>query len=108
MFQSIYIGLDVHAQSVVACALNPATGEVERAKMAMEPDVVLSWIQRFPSDVKAVYEAGPTGCALARHLIDHGVDCMIAAPSKLLRAPGGYIKTDARDGPVAGTAAESR
>lgn len=97
MFQSTYIGLDVHAQTVVACALNPATGEIERAKMAMEPDVVLSWIQRFPADAKAVYEAGPTGYTLARHLLVHGVDCVIAAPSKLLRAPGDHVKTDQRD-----------
>lgn len=97
MFQSTFIGLDVHAQTVAACALYPATGEVEHAKMAMEPDVILSWIQRFPSDVKAVYEAGPTGYALARHLLDHGVDCVIAAPSKLLRPPGDHLKTDQRD-----------
>lgn len=97
MFQNTYIGLDVHAQTVVACALNPATGEIERTKMAMDSGVVLSWIQRFPSDAKAVYEAGPTGYALARHLLDHGVDCVIAAPSKLLRAPGDHVKTDQRD-----------
>ncbi|MDV2978246.1 UNVERIFIED_CONTAM: transposase [Actinomycetes bacterium ARC8] len=97
MFQSTYIGLDVHAQTVVACALNPATGEIERTKMAMDSGVVLSWIQRFPSDAKTVYEAGPTGYALARHLLDHGVDCVIAAPSKLLRAPGDHVKTDQRD-----------
>lgn len=42
MFQSTYIGLDVLAQTVAACALNPPTGEVEHAKMAVDPDVVLS------------------------------------------------------------------
>ena len=44
MFQSTFIGLDVHAKSVVACALSPATGELQRTKMSAEPEVVLSWI----------------------------------------------------------------
>ncbi|MFC0421642.1 hypothetical protein [Glutamicibacter ardleyensis] len=58
MFQSTFIGLDVHAQTVVACALNTATGDVQRTKMSSEPEVVLDWIQKFPTDSKAVYEAG--------------------------------------------------
>ncbi|MGP5046838.1 IS110 family transposase [Glutamicibacter ardleyensis] len=97
MFQSAFIGLDVHAQTVVACALNTATGEVSRTKMSSEPEVVLDWIQKFPTDSQTVYEAGPTGYPLARHLREHGVDCVIAAPSKLLRAPGDHVKTDKRD-----------
>lgn len=97
MFQNTFIGLDVHAQTVVACALNTATGEVQRTKMSPEPEVVLSWIQKFPTEAKVIYEAGPTGYPLARHLLEHGVDCVIAAPSKLLRAPGDHVKTDKRD-----------
>ncbi|MGP5697973.1 hypothetical protein ACTXPA_03275 [Glutamicibacter arilaitensis] len=97
MFQSTCNGLDVPAQSIAACALIPAIGEVKHAKMAMDRDSVLFWIQRFPSDAKAVYEAGPTGSALARHPLAHGVDCVNVAPSKLLRAPGEHIKTDKRD-----------
>lgn len=97
MIQSTFVGLDVHAKSVVACALNPATAEVQHTKMSAEPEVVLSWIQRFPTDTKAVYEAGPTGYPLARYLQEHGVDCVIAAPSKLLRAPGDHVKTDKKD-----------
>ncbi|MDQ0095959.1 transposase [Paeniglutamicibacter psychrophenolicus] len=41
-----------------------------------------------------VYEAGPTGFGLARFLLAHGVDCLIAAPSKMLRAPGDRLKND--------------
>lgn len=33
MFERTFIGLDVHAQSIVACALDTATGEVFRARM---------------------------------------------------------------------------
>ena len=44
-----------------------------------------------------VYEAGPTGFGLARYLIDAGIECAVAAPSKLQRPLGDRVKTDARD-----------
>ena len=47
--------------------------------------------------VKVVYEAGPTGYGLARHLLAIGIDCVVAAPSKLIRPQGDRVKTDARD-----------
>jgi len=43
-----------------------------------------------------VYEAGPTGFGLARVLLAAGVECVVAAPSKLQRPAGDRIKT-ARD-----------
>ncbi|WP_120521706.1 IS110 family transposase [Arthrobacter celericrescens] len=100
MFEHTFIGLDVHAVSVVACALDQRSGELERAAMAAEPAVVLDWVRRFEPPVKAVYESGPTGFVLARALRDAGVDCVVAASSKLLRAPGDRVKTDRRDAQV--------
>jgi transposase len=97
MFQHTFIGLDVHAVSVVGCALNPDTGELVRMQMDSDPAVVLDWVRRFEPPVKAVYESGPTGYVLARFLREAGVDCVVAASSKLLRAPGDKIKTDKRD-----------
>ena len=43
------------------------------------------------------YEAGPTGFGLARFLVGHGIDCQVAAPSKLQRPSGDRVKTDVRD-----------
>ena len=97
MFEHTFIGLDVHASSVVGCALVPETGELVQAKMDSDPAVVLEWISRFQPPVKAVYESGPTGYVLARYLREAGVNCVVAASSKLLRAPGDKIKTDKRD-----------
>ncbi|MEW1979836.1 IS110 family transposase [Citricoccus sp. NPDC079358] len=98
MFDRTYVGLDVHAQNVVACALDTATGEIVRDKMACDPVAVTAWLERFdPEHLQVVYEAGPTGFGLARHLRLHGIDCVVAAPSKLLRAPGDRVKTDKRD-----------
>lgn len=97
MYEHTFIGLDVHAANVVGYALSPDTGELVRAKMDSDPAVVLEWIRRSQPPVKAVYESGPTGYVLARYLREAGVDCVVAASSKLLRAPGDKVKTDKRD-----------
>ena len=51
----------------------------------------------LPAPVAVTYEAGPTGFGLARALICAGVDCRVAAPSKLQRPSGDRVTTDARD-----------
>jgi transposase len=43
------------------------------------------------------YEAGPTGFGLARELAAAGVECVVAAPGKIARAPQDRVKTDRRD-----------
>ncbi len=45
----------------------------------------------------AAYEAGPTGYAVQRQLVQLGVDSKVVAPSLIPRAPGDKIKTDRRD-----------
>ncbi|MCB5291414.1 hypothetical protein [Arthrobacter sp. SO3] len=97
MFEHTFIGLDVHAVNVVGHALNPDTGEISTHTMAADPAMVLEWIRRFEPPVKVVYESGPTGFVLARYLRAVGISCVVAASSKLLRAPGDRIKTDRRD-----------
>ncbi len=94
MYNNTFIGLDVHAVNIVGCALDPDTGELVRMQMDSDPAVVLEWILRFDPPVKAVYESGPTGYVLARFLQEAGDDCVVAASSKLLRAPGDRVKTD--------------
>jgi transposase len=95
--QRTSIGLDVHARSVVACGLDGDTGEVFRRRLCPDHREVLKWVQGLPAPVAATYEAGPTGFGLARALIAAGVDCRVAAPSKLQRPAGDRVKTDARD-----------
>jgi transposase len=47
--------------------------------------------------VRVAYEAGPTGYGLARACVAAGIECTVAAPSKIPRAPGDKVKTDRRD-----------
>jgi transposase len=81
------VGLDVHARSVVAAAIDGQTGEVFRARLTPSHAVVLEWVGRLPGPCAVVYESGPTGFGLARTLIAAGWRCEVAASSKLHR-PG--------------------
>ncbi|WP_166827269.1 IS110 family RNA-guided transposase [Brevibacterium limosum] len=97
MLKTTFIGLDVHAKTVTAAALNADTGEIDQATMPADNPTVISWIKAHGDDTAVTYEAGPTGYGLARDLTDQGITCTVAAPSKLLRAPGDRVKTDQRD-----------
>src|SRR6478672_4365841 len=95
--QRTSIGLDVHARSVVGCALDGETGEVFQRRLTPDHREVLGWLGDLPGPVAVTYEAGPTGFGLARALIGAGIACQVAAPSKLQRPVGDRVKTDARD-----------
>ena len=91
------VGLDVHARSVVAAAIDGVTGELFQSRLTPSHDHVLSWLAGLPGPVAVVYEAGPTGFCLFRSLTAAGIRCEVVAPSKLQRPSGDRVKTDARD-----------
>ena len=99
MYQRTFVGMDVHARSVKMCAINTETAEVIRDSLAADPQGVLAWVRNLgdPARIRTVYEAGPTGYGLARVLLEAEIDCIVAAPSKLIRPPGDRVKNDARD-----------
>ena len=91
------IGLDVHARSISACAFDPMTGEVSRARFGYDPASVAERALGFESP-KAVYESGPTGFHLCRALRALGVDRAVGAVSKMHRpAADRGRKDDRRD-----------
>jgi transposase len=92
-----FVGLDVHAWSVTGHALDGDTGQIWQRKLTPDPAEVLAWVSSLPGPVKVGYEAGPTGYGLYRHLNDHGVRCVVGAPSKQHRPAGDRVKTDSRD-----------
>jgi transposase len=91
------VGLDVHARSVAAAAIDGVTGELLQAKLTPAHDHIRGWIRALPGPVAVTYEAGPTGFGLSRVLNAEGIRCVVAAPSKLQRPSGDRVKTDARD-----------
>lgn len=92
-----FVGLDVHARSVVACSIDGGTGEVRRARLTPDHEDIWRWLSGLEGPVAVTYEAGPTGFGLARFLAARATRCEVAAPSKIRRAPGDRVKTDARD-----------
>jgi transposase len=60
------------------------------------PRVEVSWLQGLPGQVRACYEAGPTGFGLYR-AIAAGVDLEVIAPGKTPRGPSDRMETDRKD-----------
>jgi transposase len=58
---------------------------------------VIDWLRSLPQPVRATFQAGPTGFGLARALQAARIECVVAAPSRLLRPSGDRVKTDAKD-----------
>lgn len=92
-----WVGMDVHARSTHAAAVMAATGELRRVRFGVGSESVVAWLSELPAPVRACYEAGPTGYALARAARQAGVSVDVIAPSKTPRAPGERIKNDRRD-----------
>ncbi|PKZ63690.1 IS110 family transposase, partial [Gordonia terrae] len=95
--QGTSVGLDVHARSVVAHAIDEDSGMVIRETLVPDAATIVSWLQGLAPPVRLAYEAGPTGFGLARAITAAGMECVVAAPSKLQRPAGDRVKTDARD-----------
>jgi transposase len=91
------VGLDVHATKIVAAVLDAETGEVQWFRLGGDVADAAGLCAELPRPVRAAYEAGPTGYGLARELERRGVQCVVAAPSKIPRAAGDRVKTDRRD-----------
>jgi transposase len=91
------VGLDVHATKIVAAVLDVETGQLQCFRMSSESAGAAAFCAGLPGPVRAAYEAGPTGYGLARELTKRGVECVVAAPSKIPRGSGDRVKTDRRD-----------
>jgi transposase len=92
-----WVGLDVHARSTHAAAIDRGSGELSRARFAVGSDEVVAWLAQLPQPIHGCYEAGPTGYALYRACAAAGLRVDVVAPSKTPRAPGDRVKTDRKD-----------
>ena len=76
------VGLDVHARSVAAAAIDGVTGELVQAKLTPSHEHIRAWLADLPEPVAVAYEAGPTGFGLSRALNAAGIRCEVVAPSR--------------------------
>lgn len=98
MGEGTFVGLDVHARSVVAGLIDERTGELRVRRAPHRTDELVGWLGDLAGPVRVAYEAGPTGFGLARECEQAGIACLVAAPSLIRRAPAGrQRKRDASD-----------
>ena len=92
-----WVGLDVHARSVLAVTIDGESGEMRSRKLPGATSEVVEYCGSLPGPTRVAYEAGPTGYGLARTLHAVGIGCVVAAPGKIERPAGDKVKTDQRD-----------
>jgi transposase len=97
MGEGTTVGLDVHAKSVAGFVIDEVSGEVATCRAPHRVEDLVGWVAGLAAPVRCAYEAGPTGFGLARALAAAGVGCLVAAPSRIPRAPGDRVKSDRRD-----------
>src|SRR4051794_19251486 len=94
-----FIGLDVHAGTIAMAVAEPG-GEVR--SLGVIPNRLESIRKGVAKlgpvkQLKACYEAGPTGYVLYWQLTQLGVSCEVIAPSLVPAKAGDRVKTDRRD-----------
>src|ERR1700743_257352 len=91
-----FLGMDVHAETI-SVAIAEAKGEVRSlGTIANREDSIRKFIRKLgtPEQLRACYEAGPTGFVLYWQLTQLGVDCAVIAPTLVPKKPGDRVKTD--------------
>jgi transposase len=93
------LGLDVHAETI-AVAVAEVDGEVRSlGVIANRADSIRKLVKKLGAveQLKACYEAGPTGYVLYWQLAELGVKCDVIAPTLVPVKAGDRVKTDRRD-----------
>jgi transposase len=94
-----FLGLDVHAETI-AVAIAEADGEVRSlGVIANRTEPIRKLIRKLGpvEQLRACYEAGPTGYVLYWQLSQLGVRCEVIAPTLVPVKAGDRVKTDRRD-----------
>src|SRR2546423_840206 len=98
----MYVGMDQHKESIeIATADEGRDGEVRRYGRIdgeLESlDRVVRKLVATGKELRFVYEAGPCGYHLYRHLKAKGLECKVVAPSLIPKKSSDRVKTDRRD-----------
>lgn len=101
MTSVVYVGLDVHKDSITIAVARQEREPAENWKTIPYDGVrlrkALKMLVKDGEGLRVCYEAGPTGFGLCRQLCEAGIDCIVVAPSLVPGKPGDRVKTDRRD-----------
>jgi transposase len=94
-----FLGLDVHAETIAVAVGEPDGSIRSLGTIANRADSILKLVKKLgPAEqLKACYEAGPTGYVLYWQLAELGVKCDVIAPTLVPMKAGDRVKTDRRD-----------
>jgi transposase len=97
-----YVGLDVHAETIVVAVAEEGRGEAKLVKTIPHEwrdlqATLKSLQQQGKYTLMICYEAGPTGYTMYRKMHSAGFDCQVIAPSLIPKKSGQKVKTDRRD-----------
>ena len=96
----LFVGIDAHQETLSIAVLGAGAEAPEPVRMLPnEPGRVRSYFKKLleRGPIEATYEAGCMGFVLYRQLKSLGVDCLVAAPSRIPTLPGDHRKTDRLD-----------
>ena len=95
----VFAGLDVDKKSM-AVVFTDHEHSMRSLRMAHSATPLLNYVRKHFADqrVAVAYEAGPTGFGLHDELTSRAYTCVVAAPSKVPRAPSERVKTNRLDG----------
>jgi transposase len=94
-----FLGMDVHAETICVAIAEP-DGEVRSlGTIANRAESIRKLVKKLgPSEqLRACYEAGPTGYVLYWQLAELGMACEVIAPTLVPMKAGDRVKTDRRD-----------
>lgn len=96
-----YIGLDVHKETIAVAIAPEGGGEVRNYGIIGGTldalDKLIKKLQQPGVELRLVYEAGPCGYVIYRHLKKKGLHCEVVAPSLIPKKASDRVKTDRRD-----------
>jgi transposase len=100
--RNMFVGLDVHKEPIdVSIGEGERHGEVRHSGVIasdLEPlDKVVRALRAPDRTLHVVYEAGPCGFGIYRHLAGHGEECVVVSPSMIPTRSGDRVTTDRRD-----------
>jgi len=94
-----FVGLDVHAETIAVAVAEPGGDVRSLGVIPNRAEAIRKVVKRLGpvEQLRACYEAGPTGYVLYWQLTEMGVKCEVVAPTLVPVKTGDRVKTDRRD-----------